>query len=529
MTQNATVPAGVNAAYLDIVGGHGGVAAQGGGFNVDGGDGAEITGRIAVNPGEKLSVRVGGAGMNGSAAPPRTNLGGAWGATGYGGPGGSSGAFNGASGAGASGVFIGTDPVAIAGGGGGAGGAGFVIHGGAGGSSGATVDAGHAGNGPGAGGGGGGGTESSGGGGAGGDSNPFAQGGGGGGGGAGYRGGGGGGGGGIGGGGGGGGGAGSSYIPASGELGLVTLGRASDSLTDGFVTITWADLMPACFAQNVDVPNDSPGVAVHLSCTADTRPDSFRILSGPSHGTLRNVNLQFGVFGYVPQAGYAGLDTITFSAVAAGIESPPETVTFVVAQQCYSQTVPVAQNTPGLPVQLHCSESTAPTMFELLTLPAHGFLDDRDLANGTFTYVPVPGFTGTDSLTFDSVTDDPFASQPATVTFIVTVMPRPSMILSANGYRVVEGSNPVFTVVMPGDATGYVGFYDTSFSGADKGIGVAPLVDGVATLVVPTRPLILGENIIQASYGGSSIYVANDSNRVTVTVVSATEAVPVTG
>jgi hypothetical protein len=44
---------------------------------------------------------------------------------------------------------------------------------------------------------------------------------------------------------------------------------------------------------------------------------------------------------------------------------------------------------------------------------------------------------------------------------------------------------------MPADATGDVGFYNTSLPVADKGIGVAPIVDGVAALPAPTRPLRL--------------------------------------
>ena len=98
--------------------------------------------------------------------------------------------------------------------------------------------------------------------------------------------------------------------------------------------------------------------------------------------------------------------------------------------------------------------------------------------------------------------------------------PRPSMSLSASVTQVTEGQSPVFTMRMPADATGEVGFYDLSLPGSDKGIGVAPIVDGVATLRTPARPLLLGQNMIQASYGGSAIYAANDSNTVTVTVTA---------
>jgi hypothetical protein len=97
--------------------------------------------------------------------------------------------------------------------------------------------------------------------------------------------------------------------------------------------------------------------------------------------------------------------------------------------------------------------------------------------------------------------------------------PAPSMTLTASATEVLLGEAPVLTVAMPADATGTVGFYDFARPGADKGIGVAPIIDGVATLTAPDRPLVLGANPIQASYGGNEIYGPADSNIVTVTVV----------
>lgn len=512
------VPNGVNAIQVDVVGGTGGVGPYSGGHKVSGGAGAEITGRIAVTPNQLLQVRVGGLGQPGVTAPPTAGGVGAWGATGNGGSGGSSGAFSGGGGGGASAVYFGygTDnPIAIAGGGGGAGGGGFISGGGGGGSSAVTAGSGAGGSGPGSGGGGGGATESGGAGGNGGDANVVAQGGGGGGGGGGVRGGGGGGGGGFGGGGGGGGGAGSSSF--SPRLELPTIG--SGPLGDGYVKITWLNVMPRCLDQQVDVPHNSPGVTFALNCDSDPRPSSYQILSGPSHGTLQPNQFLNSLFTYVPQTGFAGIDTITFSAVAAGVVSPPQTVTFVVAQACYSQTLVVAQNSVGVPVQLACSASSAPSTFQVISLPAHGYLDNRDIPAGTFTYVPIAGYQGTDSVIFESVIDG-YASSPATVTFNVSPKPAAPMTLSASATQVIQGQSPVFTVQLPTDATGYVGFYNVSLNSSDEGIGVAPIVNGIATLQQPTRALLVGQNVIQASYGGNAIYAANDSNQVTVTVAA---------
>ena len=98
--------------------------------------------------------------------------------------------------------------------------------------------------------------------------------------------------------------------------------------------------------------------------------------------------------------------------------------------------------------------------------------------------------------------------------------PVPSMTLTVSSTHVLVTEPPVLTVRMPADATGEVGFYDAARPGADKGIGVARIIDGVATLTAPDRPLVVGDNPIRASYGGNAIYAAADSNLVAVVAVS---------
>ena len=98
--------------------------------------------------------------------------------------------------------------------------------------------------------------------------------------------------------------------------------------------------------------------------------------------------------------------------------------------------------------------------------------------------------------------------------------PAPHMTLTAGSTVVRLSEPPVLTVHMPADATGEVGFYGFARPGADKGIGLAPVINGVATLTAPDRPLVLGENPIQASYGGNAIYGPGASSIVTVLAVN---------
>jgi hypothetical protein len=90
----------------------------------------------------------------------------------------------------------------------------------------------------------------------------------------------------------------------------------------------------------------------------------------------------------------------------------------VSAPVCYSQTVDVPHDSTGVPVHLHCSELSRVTGFRIVALPDHGFLEHRNLTAGTFTYVPEPGFSGTDSMQFEGAIGD-LVSAPATVTFVV--------------------------------------------------------------------------------------------------------------
>ena len=327
VTQTVIVPAGAESASVQVIGAHGGYT-EGTCCPViktPGGDGAVVTGLLQVRPGQTLSIKVGQYGGNGDL--DRSPGPGGWGATGNGGRGGGASTREGAGGGGASSLALDGQSVAIAGAGGGGGGMGFIFpadKGGGGGSGGAPPDAGINGSGPGAGKGGraaaysqGAGANGSGG---------NYTGGGGGGAGAGVAGGAGGSGGGFGGGGGGGGGAASSGYTAL--LGSATIGRSGNE-TNGRVIIGW-NATPQCPNQTVNVPRNSPGVPVQLSCSDLSRPDSFRILTLPDHGFLDNRNLQAGTMTYVPKPGYSGADSMTFQAVRGGLWSAPATVTFLV-------------------------------------------------------------------------------------------------------------------------------------------------------------------------------------------------------
>jgi hypothetical protein len=325
-SQYLTVPEGATEMQFRVVGGQGGKTIAEAGSNVwfKGGDGADITGRAPVTPGQRLIVFVGQYGGNGdyNRNPGQGGIG----AFRNGGRGGGGQNRDGGGGGGSSAFWLDGVLLVNAGAGGGAGGMGFISitdDPGGGGSSGKTADSGVNGKGPGAGKGGAGassGSEQGGNGGQG-----AYTGGAGGGGGAGNVGGKGGQGGGFGGGGGGGGGAGSSYISPT-VLGA-TINRGTTTDGNGIIYITWSQsAIPQCSDQTIRVPHDSPGVAIQLSCTFAS---SYRLLSLPDHGFLDNRDLIRGTMTYVPVEGYVGLDSFTFVGVDTNV-SAPAIITFEV-------------------------------------------------------------------------------------------------------------------------------------------------------------------------------------------------------
>jgi 6-phosphogluconolactonase (cycloisomerase 2 family) len=89
---------------------------------------------------------------------------------------------------------------------------------------------------------------------------------------------------------------------------------------------------------------------------------------------------------------------------------------------CQSSTASTAYQTP-VTVSLSCADGDGdPLSAAVASGPAHGTLGQ--LTDGTVTYTPASGYTGTDSFSFDT-SDGTNASSPATVTIAVGAPPAP--------------------------------------------------------------------------------------------------------
>jgi VCBS repeat-containing protein len=156
----------------------------------------------------------------------------------------------------------------------------------------------------------------------------------------------------------------------------------------------------------------------------DDEPLTAALVSGqgPSHGTL-TLNAD-GSFDYTPTAGYLGTDSFQYTASDGALTSSAATATITVvnsAPQAVSHAYSVLHDTtlavPAVGLLLYASDPEGDTITAAVgTGPAHGSVTVN--GNGSFSYVPVASYVGTDSFTY-TVSDGSLTSDAATVTLTV--------------------------------------------------------------------------------------------------------------
>jgi CshA-type fibril repeat protein len=143
--------------------------------------------------------------------------------------------------------------------------------------------------------------------------------------------------------------------------------------------------------------------------------------TAPTHGTL-TMTAKDGSFSYVPTAGFSGTDQFTYTATDGGGSTSTSTVTITV--------VPKATD-DAFSVHAGSTATTTTTRTGVLgndsgtnlTVTKHNDAAHGDLtldADGTYSYTPAAGFSGTDSFTY-TAQDDSGSTVTGTVT--ITVLP----------------------------------------------------------------------------------------------------------
>jgi hypothetical protein len=204
---------------------------------------------------------------------------------------------------------------------------------------------------------------------------------------------------------------------------------------------------PTAQPQAVTTPEDTP-VPITLSAVdPDGTPLTYTVVSGPARGALSGTAPELT---YRPHANLSGADSFTFR-VSDGQASSQATVTISVlgindAPVAVSDTYTVA---PGGTLSVGAA-GVLGNDSDLEATPLQASLVDPPLSgavtlapDGAFTYVPVAGFSGTDSFTY-TATDGAAASNVATVTIAVTapVVPPPPVTNLALGRPATASTAP---------------------------------------------------------------------------------------
>ncbi|KPG80214.1 S-layer family protein [Frigoribacterium sp. RIT-PI-h] len=187
----------------------------------------------------------------------------------------------------------------------------------------------------------------------------------------------------------------------------------------GTVTVTVA---PRASADTADAiagsPLDVPAGRGLLSNDGGSGPLSAALATAPTNGTV--VVNPDGSYVYRPAKGFSGTDSFTYTLTDAHGVTSTGTVTVAVAPKAVDDTVTVLAggtahvDGPGvLGNDLGTGLSAA-----IVTGPQHGTATIAP--NGEFDYTPTPGFSGTDTVTYE-VTDA--AGRTATASVTITVKP----------------------------------------------------------------------------------------------------------
>ncbi|HUT93242.1 MAG TPA: Ig-like domain-containing protein [Thermoguttaceae bacterium] len=150
------------------------------------------------------------------------------------------------------------------------------------------------------------------------------------------------------------------------------------------------------------------------------------ILDHPDHGSVSLTVTGDGSFSYTPDPGFTGTDTFTYTVSDGELDSDPATVTIIVVAADVPTTIDDEYDVEGgetltvtVEEGLLANDVNVEDTFDVVVVDDvdHGTLVPAD--DGSFTYTPTPGFTGTDTFTY-KLTDGTDESNVATVTITVT-------------------------------------------------------------------------------------------------------------
>lgn len=204
-----------------------------------------------------------------------------------------------------------------------------------------------------------------------------------------------------------------SYTPASGFSGIDTFRYTTTDASGGtFTAVVTVRTNPT--SAN-DAATTSAGLPFTMTLTSNDVGTSLKVTSvaTPANGTIR-VNPD-GTVTYSPDAGFSGVDTISYTATDASALTTTATLKVTVAPVATPDT-DVAVRGGALTVPLLGNDLGTGLTVTSITQPAHGTLVLNP--DGTATYTPNRGYSGKDTFTY-TVTDASGQSITSSVTIDV--------------------------------------------------------------------------------------------------------------
>ena len=200
---------------------------------------------------------------------------------------------------------------------------------------------------------------------------------------------------------------------------VVNDGSANSAEAAVSITVTESNVPPVADAQAVATQEDTLLAITLTGSDGDGDPLTYRIVSGPSHGTLNGVAPDLT---YTPDADHNGSDSFSFVANDGMVDSSPAAISIDVtpvndAPAANSQTAATAEDSALVLALTGSDVDGDPLTYRVVDSPAHGTLDG---AAPDLTYTPAANYNGPDSFTF-VVNDGAADSTPAAVS--VTVSP----------------------------------------------------------------------------------------------------------
>ncbi|RYD99075.1 MAG: tandem-95 repeat protein [Sphingobacteriales bacterium] len=303
---------------------------------------------------------------------------------------------------------------------------------------------------------------------------------------------------------------------------VVSDGKGGTTTVTVNVNIAPTNVAPVVTAPAITTNEDTPVNGKITATDADGDPLTFTLVTPPAHGTL--VLNPDGTYTYTPNANYNGTDSfvVTVSDGKGGTTTVTINVTVTAVNDVPVATSPAIttpMNTPKTGVVTASDVDGDTLTFTVSTAPAHGTVVVN--ADGTYTYTPATGYTGTDSFTI-TVSDGKGGTTTVTIPVTVTLVAAPTLRLTKEATNTVSKVGDIINYNIIVTNTGNVTLTNVAVAdaGADAGsiipASVASLAPGASVTVTARHTVTLTE-VNNGSFSNQASVTANTPGGGTIT------------